>query len=254
LNALRDDFIRIIPTILINGINVVKGRNFVNDRVVGNAFAVAKIYGRRFIDELMILDVAARSEGRLAELEIAETFARELTVPFSIGGGIRSLEDALRCIDSGAEKIVIGSEVLENLDLLEEISSVLGSQAIVVSLVFDSNHDEIFLPHEKKHRRVNLEKMLEVLQSCGCGELLIQSRIHDGYMNGTNLRAITDVSKAVSIPAIAGSGFGSVRDVMNAIEAGATAVAIGSLFLFTETTPQSLAEELKREGIQARTS
>lgn len=245
--------LRIIPTILIDGVNVVKGRGFVNDRVVGNAYATAKLYGRRFIDELLILDVFARKQNRLVDLELAQTFAKELIVPFSIGGGIRSLGDALECINTGAEKVVLGSEVLQNLSLIEKIASVLGSQAIIVSVVFEKDSKSIFFPSSGTTQPVSLESSLKALEDSGCGELLIQSREHDGYMLGTNLSLLEQVVGATSIPIIAGSGFGNIKHISAAIDVGINAVSVGSMFLFSELTPVSVANSLFQLGYSVRT-
>jgi len=246
------DGIRIIPTILVDGVNVVKGREFINERVVGNAYATAKVYGKRFIDELMILDVKARSQDRLADIDLVKAFANELSVPFSIGGGINSLQDALKVIDQGAEKVVVGTSILEHLDELENMASTLGAQAIVVSIVFDGELGQFFNPSTRISKKVDVVDALRRLSTSGAGEFLIQSRSHEGQMSGVNHQALQLVSTAITNPVIIGSGVGSTEHVVDAIKSGAGAVSIGSLFQFTEMTPESLAVQLHDLGIPVR--
>ncbi len=246
------EYLRIIPTVLIDGINVVKGRNFINDRVVGNAFATAKLYGKRFIDELMILDVTARKENRLAQMELVQSFARELTVPFSIGGGIRSVDDALKCIEAGAEKEVIGCSCLADFSLIEQIASVLGSQAVTISVVFDNDKDHFFIPSEKVIVQNSCESFFRSIQDSGAGEIVVQSRRYDGCLSGLEVSMLTSVAEAVTIPVIVGSGMGSTEDIIEVWSAGASAVAIGALFQFTEVTPEALASELFKKGVPTR--
>jgi cyclase len=130
--------IRIIPTVLTDGTTVVKGTNFNNWRTIGSALATAKLFGQREVDELLFLDVNARSRGSIISKDLISDFSRNLNIPFAVGGGISALKDAEVCFRSGAEKIVLGSSALTNPALITEIANIYGAQAIVIAIDFYS--------------------------------------------------------------------------------------------------------------------
>jgi imidazole glycerol-phosphate synthase subunit HisF len=244
--------IRIIPSILIDGINVVKGKRFINDRVVGNAFGTARLFGKRNVDELIILDVTARQELRRPQRELVAAFSKELNIPFGIGGGIRTVDDALSCIELGAEKIVLGTELFNNPQLVEEIANILGAQAVVGSLDFDGQLEQIRINSGQVTKIISLSKLIPRLEALGCGELLVQSTHHDGLMKGMFLEGIRTVAALSTVPVIASSGVGSINHIKDAIAAGASGVAIGAWFQFTQNTPTKVRERLRQDSYAVR--
>jgi cyclase len=245
--------VRIIPTILTDGLTVVKGENFVNDRTVGSAEATARLYSKRDVDELIFLDVKARLQNRMVNLDLISKFAELLDTPFGVGGGINSIEDARHCIRRGAEKVVLGTAALQNPKLISEIAAVFGSQAVVVSVDIADDFGKT-LGSKSATEIVDMDALEFALkaQELGAGEILLQSVKHDGLMQGVNIGAIKTISEKIKIPLIASSGVGKPEDLLNAFSNGAAAVAIGALFQFTQTTPKTLRDYLKDHGINVR--
>jgi imidazole glycerol-phosphate synthase subunit HisF len=245
--------IRIIPTILTDGITVVKGENFNNWRTVGNAFAVAKLFGDRQVDELLLLDVKARERNQIVSEDLMHKFSENLNIPFSVGGGINTIGDAKKCFRAGAEKIVIGAAAIENPNLVSEIAETFGNQAVIVALDFlNVFGNEIVINSGKKKVEIDLFKFIPGLVDLGVGEILIQSVEREGTMSGPDLRKVEFVSSLTSLPIIASGGISSGQDVQNAINSGASAVSIGALFQFTRTTPRDIHDYLLTTGFNVR--
>ena len=245
--------VRIIPTILTDGLTVVKGKNFVNERTVGSAEATARLYSKRDVDELIFLDVKARLQNRMVNLDLISKFAELLDTPFGVGGGINSIDDARQCIRRGAEKVVLGTAALQNPKLISEIAEVFGSQAVVVSIDIADNVGKA-LGLKSATEIVHTEALAFALkaQELGAGEILLQSVKHDGLMQGLNIDAIRTISEKIKIPLIASSGAGKPEDLLSAFANGAAGVAIGALFQFTQTTPKYLRDYLRSNGIKVR--
>ena len=245
--------IRIIPTVLTNGVTVVKGKNFNNWRTVGNAEAIANLYAKRDVDELMFLDVEARNLGQRISLELVSVFSDVLNIPFSVGGGINSIEEVGEYFRRGAEKVVLGTAAVENPSLIEETSQKFGSQAVVVSIDVENVNSRNVCTHSgKKKEDIGLEEFICRVSSAGAGELLLQNLELEGEMKGYDLDLITTIRSMTDLPIIASSGCGSALHAKSAIDSGANAVGVGSLFHFTEATPKSLAVELKSLGVDLR--
>ncbi len=245
--------IRVIPTILTDGLTVVKGEGFDNWRTVGTTVATARLYARRNVDELLFLDVKARFRGTTIDLNLIDEFASCLDIPFTVGGGINSLGEATECFRRGAEKVVLGTSAVLKPNLITEIASAFGSQAVVVSI--DLNDDSgMRISTHSGSKTVELPA-LTFARECerlGAGELLLQSVTRDGRMKGFDLGSIEMISRHVSIPVVASSGAGNPDDFLKAIESGASAVAAGAIFQFTENTPSSIRAMLFQKGIQVR--
>jgi cyclase len=245
--------IRIIPTILTNGLTVVKGEKFDNWRTVGSAEATARLYASRDVDELLFLDVTARSRNTMIDKKLLIHFSNVLDIPFSVGGGINTLEDAKTCLNLGAEKVVLGTVAYRNPKIISEIADVFGNQAVIVAVDFanDVSND---LRIESGSREIEVRSMefIESLAELGAGELLIQSVQRDGTLKGMDIDHIARVSSLTTIPVIASSGAGSMEDFHKAVLAGASAVAAGAVFQFTQITPKQVREYLSKNGIQTR--
>lgn len=246
--------VRIIPTLLTDGNTLVKGQEFNSWRSVGSVAAAARLFAMRDVDELMLLDVAATRQGRLISRAVIEDFASVLRVPFSVGGGVNSIEGVRSYLRAGAEKVVLGTAALENPNLIEEAASQFGSQAIIAAIdVISLSEGTLAIHSGQTPMKLDLIETVIDLEKRGIGEILVQSVVHDGKMQGMNFDAIKIVSEAVGVPVIASSGAGSHEDFLTAIRSGASAVAAGAIFQFSEVTPRSVRTFLHDQGILVRT-
>ena len=247
--------VRVIPTILTDGTTVVKGEQFNNWRTVGSAEAIAKLYARRNVDELLFLDVHARRNGRTISEELIRVFSDVLDIPFAVGGGIDTYEDAARCFRNGAEKVVLGSSAIENPILISQIARGFGSQAVIISLDIRKNESNDLMIHSGRHLSSEvLDTFVPKIESLGGGEILLQNIERDGLMKGMDLKTIKSVASMTNLPVIASSGCGSSEDAISALNSGASAIAAGAVFQFTQLTPLIIRESLKEAKFQTRLS
>jgi cyclase len=245
--------IRVIPTILTDGNTVVKGQNFNNWRTVGSAEATARLFASRNVDELLFLDVNARNRGETIDLDLIKKFSDLLDIPFAVGGGINTYEEAAMCFRNGAEKIVLGTSAIANQKLISEIANGFGSQAVIVALdLRDESSENLWTHSGRVDSGVKVIEFVSKVEELGAGELLIQNISNDGLMKGMHIEMVRLLSKLTNLPLIASSGCGSFGDALRAVEAGASAVAVGALFQFTEITPPEVREYLASEGIKVR--
>jgi cyclase len=222
---------------LCRGRTLVKGRGFAGDRSVGHVLQAARIHSRRQVDELCLLDIAATREGRGPDLDMVRELTETIFTPVTVGGGVRSLQDIDDLLRAGADKVCIGSA----FDIIPEAAARFGRQAIVASL-------DCRAPTSMDTVVVRAVSMAHL----GAGEILLQSVDRDGTMTGYDLDLIREVSEAVDIPVIASGGCSGPEDALAAIRAGADAVAIGALFLFTDHTPRSVSRYLRDNGVEVR--
>jgi cyclase len=227
---------RIIPVLLCKGRTLVKGTRFVNDRVVGVAMQAAKIHAARGVDELLMIDVAATGEGRTIDLAMVEELTDGNFCPVTVGGGVRTLTDIKALLRAGADKVLIGAAAREDIAFVLEASNSFGSQAIVVALDW---------PEETVISAVQMAE-------AGAGEILCNNAQRDGTMEGYDVHVIANVARQVDVPVIACGGCRDYADMASAIYAGASAVAAGALFQFTDATPRGAAQYLADRGIPVR--
>jgi cyclase len=242
---------RIIPTLLCKGRTLVKGKNFEPWRSVGLVVQGVRINAQRGVDELVLLDVSATREGRGPDFDLVRELSDILYAPLAVGGGVRSVEDVKKLLRSGADKVVIGTGAAEVADLVRDCADVVGAQAIVVSV--DVGYGNSVMIHCGRtgysHSPVTYAKWCE---RSGAGEILLQSIERDGTGQGYDLDLIRKVSEAVSIPVIAHGGCSGYEDMAAALAAGASAVAAGALFQFTDATPKGAAQFLAKAGVEVR--
>ncbi len=231
---------RIIPTFLVKGETLVKGKQFSGDRVVGHAYQAIMVQAARGVDEVCVLDITATREGRGPNLKLVERLAEGLFAPLSVGGGVRSVADVRELLKVGADKVVIRSA---GVRLMAEASPIFGCQALVAAL------DICGLTGPNGFDWVAAAKRWE---AAGAGEILLTSMAREGTLSGYDLEIIRDVSAAVSVPVIAHGGCSGYEDMRAALEAGASAVAAGALFQFTDCTPKGAARYLASRGLEAR--
>jgi cyclase len=182
-------------------------------------------------------------------------FSNVLDVPFSVGGGINTLEDAKFCFRLGAEKVVLGTAAVLNPELITKIANVFGNQAIIVAIDFKSNVcDEILIKSGTAEAEIDSLEFIENLATLGAGEILLQSVQRDGTLTGMDFNRIVQVAKLSTLPVIASSGAGSFNDFHEAVASGASAVAAGAIFQFTQITPKQVRYYLSNQGISTRLS
>lgn len=242
---------RIIPTILCRGRQAVKGRGFDAWRPIGLVMEKVRVHQARGVDELVLLDITATKEGRGPDLALVEELSACLFAPLAVGGGIRSLQDVKELLRAGADKVVLGTAALEQPELINEIAQVVGSQAVVVSVDYREN---MVLSHSgSRTAPYNPEDWARMAVSLGAGEILLQNVDRDGTLAGYCLWRIGNVSRMVGVPVIASGGAGTYEHMHEALQAGASAVAAGAMFQFTDATPRGAARYLADRGHEVRT-
>lgn len=235
--------VRIIPTLLAKGSRLVKGRQFSADRVVGHVQQAARIHQARGVDELCILDVEATPAGRGPDFEAVRRLTDGCFMPLTVGGGVRCVDDVKRLLDAGADKVAVKTNAPF---VLPEAAKRYGSQALVGVMDEYSCVDRTAYPHAL------YDEVAQLLEGFGAGEILLTSIDREGTMEGYDLDMIRVVAEAVDIPVIAHGGCSGYEDMYQAIQAGASAVAAGALFQFTDATPRGAAEYLASKGVEVR--
>lgn len=227
--------IRVIPVLLIQNGGLVKSIRFSNYRYVGDPINAVRIFNEKEVDEIIILDISATSQKRGPDLELVRSVANECFMPMAYGGGITQVEEIESLINLGVEKVIINSAVLNDTTLIRKSSQKIGSQSIVVCIDIKKNWRrkfEIYSHLTKRKTSVDLNSFVKIMEEQGCGELILQSVDNDGVCCGYDHSLIEAVSQAVSIPVVALGGAWQLADLKSAIEAGASAVAAGSMFVF----------------------
>lgn len=247
---------RIIPTLLFKDEGLVKGVGFDSWRRVGTALPAIRVYNRRQVDELIILDISASEAGRGPDLAEVSSFSSGCFVPLTVGGGISSLNDITNLLRAGADKVSVNSVCYRNPELIAEAADRFGSQCIVVSIDARKGENgsyECYSLAGKKAEGISPVAWAQKVESLGAGELLITSIEKDGLMQGYDLELIRQITGAVKIPVIASGGAANYEDFRLAIqEAGAQAVSAASMFHFTEQTPLQAKKYLADNGIAVR--
>lgn len=247
---------RIIPKFLIRGGRLVKMRRFHDDqREAGNPVSTAKVYDSYGVDELIFVDIDASAEGRTLAGSIIERVAEEVFVPLTAGGGVTTLQQIEALLKSGADKVSINSAAIDDPDFVTRAASRFGDQCIVVSI--DYRVDEFGRKRvwghggnvQTSHDPVEFAQRMQDLHA---GEILMSSIDRDGMMTGYDLDLISDLSNRLSIPLIASSGAGSLDDCARALDAGASAITISSMFIFTDHSPIKVRTYLSTNGVNVR--
>lgn len=229
------DSARIIPCLLIKDNRLVKTKNFKNPVYVGDPINAARIFSEKEVDELIILDIDATIKKKEPSYDLIAEIAGECFMPVAYGGGVSNLEQVRKLIRSGVEKIVVNSAVCKNYNLIKEIAQVYGSQAVVVAVDVKKSFlggYKVLSHSGTLDTNLNLEKYISELVIAGAGEIFINSIDRDGLMEGYDLELISLVSKNTTIPVVASGGAGSLEHFHQALGAGASAVAAGSMFVF----------------------
>ena len=246
---------RIIPCLDVKDGETVKGVNFVDLRSAGDPVELGKAYSEQGADELVFLDITASFEGRKTFTEMVTRVAREINIPFTVGGGINELSDVERLLYAGADKVSVNSAALRNPHLIEEIAGRFGSQVCVCAIDarLDADGWHCYLKGGRERTERGLFEWAHEAQERGAGEILFTSMNHDGVKTGYANEALAQLSAALSIPIIASGGAGQKEHFRDAFTLGhADAALAASVFHFGEIPISELKLYLKNEGINVR--
>jgi len=246
---------RIIPCLDIQDGRTVKGVNFVDIRDAGDPVDLAKKYVEQGADELVFLDITATIEKRKTLISLVERIAKEINIPFTVGGGVNTLADAEALIKSGADKVSVNSSAVKRPKLISEISAQFGSQCVVVAIdsKYVNGQWQVFVHGGRTSTDLSTIDWAKRAESLGAGEILLTSMNSDGTKQGFDLAVTKAVSEAVNIPVIASGGAGAVKDFKEVFQqTNASAGLAASIFHFGEISIPDLKEYLKAEEIPMR--
>lgn len=226
---------RVIPILLLSGNRLVKTRAFKEEVYIGDPINAVKIFNDKEVDELILLDITASSEGRPPDFSRISEITSESFMPLCYGGGISKLEEVKKLFFNGVEKVALNSASVHSPRLISEIASRYGNQSVVVSI--DVKKDwrgryKVYTDRGSKNMNVDPVEWAVQMQNAGAGEILLTSVEREGSGSGYDLELIKRVADSVSVPVVANGGAASVSDFAGAIKAGASAVAGGSMFVF----------------------
>lgn len=246
---------RIIPCLDIKDGTTVKGINFEGLRNAGDPVELAKRYEKEGADELVFLDIAATVEERKTFSELVQKIARELSIPFTVGGGISTVEDVRKLLETGADKISINSSAVKNPQLISDLAKEFGSQCIVVAIDTKqiSGSDWVHVKGGREITELETLSWAKRTEQLGAGEILLTSMDGDGTKSGFDLRITKLISENVHIPVIASGGAGKMEDFENVFnQTKATGALAASIFHFGEIQIQDLKNNLKFKKIAVR--
>jgi imidazole glycerol-phosphate synthase subunit HisF len=248
---------RIIPCLDVKEGRVVKGIQFMELRDAGDPVELARAYDDQGADELVFLDISASNEGRQTMVEVVKAVASELAIPFTVGGGINSLEDMKRILRAGADKVSLNTAAVNNPDLIREGANFFGSQCMVVAI--DAKYDpslgswRVYTHGGRVPTNWEVVSWAKEAVNKGAGEILLTSMDCDGEKSGFNIDLTKAVSEAITVPVIASGGAGNAehfRDVF--LEGQADAALAASIFHYKETSVKEVKDFLKRKGVNVR--
>lgn len=248
---------RIIPCLDVHNGRVVKGVNFLNLKDAGDPVEVAKVYNEAGADELVFLDITASSDARAIKAELVRKVAETIFIPFTVGGGIRTVEDFKEILREGADKVAVNTAAILNPNLIREAADKFGSQCVVVAIDTKRRPDGKGWTVYKNGGRIDMGidavEWAMKANELGAGELLITSMDCDGTKDGYDLELTRTISEQVSIPVIASGGAGTMQHFKEALTQGkADAALAASLFHYQELEIQTLKQYLRQEGISVR--
>lgn len=246
---------RIIPCLDIKNGRTVKGINFEDIKDAGDPVDLAKKYVREGADELVFLDITATLENRKTWLTLVVDIAREINIPFTVGGGITSIRDVSNLLKAGADKVAINSSAVKRPELINEISREFGSQCLVVAIDFKCENDRsnVYIHGGKTSTSLQVLPWAREVEKWGAGEILLTAMDNDGTKNGYALDVTNKVSQAINIPVIASGGAGKKQDFKEVFQqTGATGGLAASIFHYDEVSIVTLKDYLKTQQIAIR--
>ncbi|HEX5798153.1 MAG TPA: imidazole glycerol phosphate synthase subunit HisF [Candidatus Saccharimonadales bacterium] len=247
---------RIIPCLDIKNNRVVKGTHFVNLVDSGDPLELAEKYALQGADELVLLDIAATIEERKNRIELVRAVAEKISIPFSVGGGVKTIEHVRELLLAGADKASIGSAAVTDPGFVKKAVDEFGAQAIIISLdpkhVKDSSW-EVYIKGGRENTGVDAIELAKKMEKAGAGELLVNSLDMDGTGKGFDTELLNKVSSAVDIPVIASSGAGSIDDFVKVFDSTEVTAALGaSVFHTGKFTISDVKRRLKEENVEVR--
>jgi imidazole glycerol-phosphate synthase subunit HisF len=246
---------RIIPCLDIKDGRVVKGVQFLELKDAGNPVELASFYSKNGADELVFLDISATLEKRKTLAEMVTQLSKEINIPFTVGGGIQSVEDARLLLQSGADKVSINSAAVINPELITQISDAFGSQSLVVAIDIKKVKNDwfVFIKGGTESTGILVLDWAKKVEELGAGELLVTSMNNDGSKNGFALEITNAISEAVSIPVIASGGAGNANHFIELFtKTEVSAGLAASIFHFNEVPISKLKNVLKTQNIPIR--
>ncbi|MEJ7691788.1 imidazole glycerol phosphate synthase cyclase subunit [Daejeonella sp.] len=244
--------VRIIPILTFNGFGLVKTKKFSNPRMVGNPVQAAKVYNSRGVDELVFVDIFASRQNRKINLKLVGDVIKECYMPVGIGGGIASISDIKDLLKIGADKVVIKTKALTDVNFIKEAVGFFGSQCITIS-VDAIKKEGRYMIHNTLGLSIGFDEFIKKMEECEVGEFVLNSVDNDGMMSGFDIELIEYVSENTKIPIIAAGGGGELghySDLFTKTSIGA--VGSASIFHFTQFTPHDIKMELASKGFPVR--
>jgi cyclase len=245
---------RVIPCLDVDAGRVVKGTNFVDLRDAGDPVELAERYDAEGADEVIFLDITATSDKRETMVELARRTADNLFIPFTIGGGIRSVADAQAVLDAGADKVSVNSAAVARPELLDELADVFGSQCVVLAIDAKAKDAgwEVFVAGGRTPTGRDAVEWAREAVGRGAGEIMLTSMDRDGTEAGYDLGLTATVARAVAVPVIASGGAGRLEHLVDALQAGADAALAASIFHYGQFRVAEAKEHLAAAGIPVR--
>lgn len=246
---------RIIPCLDIKDGRTVKGVNFVGLRDAGDPVELARRYTVEGADELVFLDITATKEKRRTLVRLVEEIAREINIPFTVGGGIKSVDEIEEILKAGADKVSLNSAIVRDPDLITRASDAFGSQAVVAAVDAKrvGDHWEVFVKGGSEPTGLDALEWIERTEKLGAGEILLTSMDRDGTKSGFDNELLAEVNKRITIPVIASGGAGKIEHCIDAVKDGqADAVLAASIFHFREIEIAALKQHMGESGIPVR--
>lgn len=246
---------RIIPCLDVHNGRVVKGVNFVNLRDAGDPVEIASAYDKAGADELVFLDITASSDRRNTVVDMVRAVAEKVFIPFTVGGGIRTVDDFKAILREGADKVSVNSAAIDNPDLIKEASDKFGAQCVVLAIDAKRTPDGFHIFKHGGRIDTGIDAVEWAIKGCelGAGEILLTSMDADGTKAGYDLELTRIISENVSVPVIASGGAGSKEDFYDALTVGkADAALAASLFHYKELEIAEVKEYLKKKGVSVR--
>lgn len=245
---------RIIPVLLTRDGMLVKGKQFNSARVVGNVQQAAEIHQAREVDEMLVLDVGATRCHQTPDYGMVKRLTEKCFMPIAVGGGIRTIEHVRALLANGADKVVLGTVAMDDPKLIRTLADKFGSQAVVVAIdaVCEGNGWCITSRCGSETHFYSAVAFAKAMERAGAGELIVTNIKNDGMLRGYDIGLIKAIAKEVNIPVIANGGCGSYEHMHRALAAGASAVAAGAFFQWSDCTPLGAAQYLADKGWEVR--
>lgn len=245
---------RVIPCLDIRDGRIVKGVQFEGLRDAGDPVSRAKKYEEMGADEIVILDVSATPDGRATSLDVIEKVREAIRIPITVGGGVRSVDDAQKLLEAGADKVAVNTAAVQRPKLIRELSEKFGAQCVVAAIDVKTKGDswEVVTHSGKQPTGIDVLEWVEKVEELGAGEILLTSMDRDGTQSGYDLALLQDVSERITVPLIASGGAANAADMSAAFDAGADAVLAASIFHDDKPNAKTVWDELAEFGWKVR--